>query len=432
VQLAQTGTIAAPTPTPTPTPSWVGALRAVLAGTPGRLRVAGIAAVVVCVVFGFAAAGSLTQRSDAISNARNHAAQLVRIQSIRSNLTQADAAATNAFLVGGLEPADQRTSYRNGIAGATAAITSASAGSTADALVLAKTNQLLAQYTGLIESARANNRQGFPIGAAYLRQASNLLRLEVLPPLSQLVGVEEARVRSAYDNAGRANDGLVVTLVLALAVLVIVQIWLSVKTRRTLNMALATATAIVALGGLVGVAAMTFAQHSATDVRSGSLANTVALATARTDAFDAKSDESLTLINRGSGQPFEAQYQAVIKEANAALQSITDHPLSNMPIAELDTYESAHRLVRARDDGGDWDTAVHLATSNDAHGTKIAFAAFDATSRPALDSQATHVSNSLNSARRPLTAIAVLLLLAGLASAVLAWRGIAARLREYR
>jgi len=38
----------------------------------------------------------------------------------------------------------------------------------------------------------------------------------------------------------------------------------------------------------------------------------------------------------------------------------------------------------------------------------------------------------LSSARGPLAAIAGLLLLAGLASAVLAWRGIAARLREYR
>jgi hypothetical protein len=428
--VAQTGTISGSASTPTP--NQVGGFRAALAGTPGRLRIVGIAAVVACLLFGFAATGSITQRSSAIGDARSNAAQLVRIQSIRSNLTEADAAATNAFLVGGLEPADQRASYRDGIAGATSAITSASAGSTADALVLAKTNQLLAQYTGLIETARANNRQGFPIGAAYLRQASNLLRLDVLPPLSQLVSVDEARVTRAYDNAGRANDGLVLTLVLALLVLVIIQIWLSVKTRRTLNMGLATATAIVAFAGLVGVAAMTFAQHSATDVRRGSLANTVALATARTDAFDGKSDESLTLINRGSGQPFEAQYQTVITEANAALESITDHPLSQTPIAELDAYESAHRLVRAQDDGGDWDTAVRLATSNDPHGTKIAFVAFDATSRPALNTQATHVSNGLNSARRPLAAIAVLLLLAGLASAALAWRGIAARLREYR
>jgi hypothetical protein len=410
----------------------VDGLRATLAGTPGRLRVAGVASIAVCLLFGVASFGAVRARSSAIADARNHAAQLVRIQGIRSNLTQADAAATNAFLVGGLEPADQHASYDKGIAGATAAIAAASAGSTADAVVLAKTNQVLAQYAGLIESARANNRQGFPIGAAYLRQASNLLRNDGLPPLAQLVTAEQAQINTAYDNAASANDALIATLGLAILVLVIIQIWLSVKTRRTFNASLATATVVVLLGGLLALAAMAFAQNSATDVRTGSLANTFALATARTDAFDGKSAESLSLINRGSGQPFEEHYQAVTKEANAALSSVADRPSARTPIADLSAYESAHRLVRARDDAGDWDTAVRLATTSDAHGTKRAFAAFDAASSLALNGQASHLSHGLNSARRPLGVVAVLLLLAGLASAALAWSGIAARLREYR
>jgi hypothetical protein len=416
----------------TPAPQTVNGLRTVFAGTPGRLRVAGAAAVAVCLVFGIASFGAVRDRSSAIADARNHAAQLVRIQDIRSNLTQADAAATNAFLVGGLEPVDQRTSYNEGIAGATASIAAASAGSTVDAQILAKTNQVLAQYAGLIESARANNRQGFPIGAAYLRQASNLLRTEGLPPLAQLVSSEQARITNAYDNATSADDAMIATLALAVLVLAIIQIWLSLKTRRTLNTSLATATAIVVVSGLVGLAAMTLAQHAATDVRTGSLTNTFALATARTDAFDAKSAESLTLINRGSGQPFEQHYQVVMKDANAAMSSISGRPSATTPTATLDTYESAHQLVRAHDDAGDWDAAVRLATTDDAHGTKTTFAAFDATSHLALTGQASHLSDGLNSARRPLGVIAVLLLLAGLASAALAWRGIATRLREYR
>ncbi|MDQ1458813.1 MAG: hypothetical protein QOI08_297, partial [Actinomycetota bacterium] len=173
-------------------------------------------------------------------------------------------------------------------------------------------------------------------------------------------------------------------------------------------------------------------QNSATDVRTGSLANTFALATARTDAFDGKSAESLSLINRGSGQPFELQYQAVTKEANAALSSISNRPSATTPIADLNAYEAAHRLVRARDDAGDWNTAVRLATTNAAGGTKRAFAAFDTASNVALTGQASHVADGLKSARRPLGFVAVLLLLAGLASAALGWSGIAARLREYR
>jgi hypothetical protein len=413
-----------PPPPPPPAPRRP---RAVFVGTPGRLRIAGVAGVVACLVFGLGATGGLINRSDAIINARNHAAQLVRIQDIRSNLTQADAAATNAFLVGGLEPPDQRASYDAGIAGASAAIAAASSGSDADATKLAKTNQLLAQYAGLIESARANNRQGFPIGAAYLRQASNLLRLQMLPPLVTLVTDEQNRITSAYNDAARANDALNVVLVLAIVVLVLVQIWLSAKTRRTFNRSLVFATLIVAIGGLVGVGVMASAQHSAAEVRTGSLAGTDVIASARTEAFAAKSDESLTLINRGSGQPFEAQYQRVMADANEALQtSAVDPELARL----LAAYDTAHQGVRVKDDGGNWDAAVTLATGNT--GTKPAFAAFDTASKQQLGVEATRASDRLSSARRPLDAIAVLLFFVGIVAAVLAWRGVAVRLREYR
>lgn len=422
----------APVLPPTTVPPRAAKFRGALAGTPGSLRIAGLASVVVCLLFGFAAFGAVRNRANAIADARNHAAQLVRIQDIRSNATQADAAATNAFLVGGLEPADQRTAYEDGIAGATSDIASASAGSTSDASVLAKTNQVIAQYAGLIESARANNRQGFPVGAAYLRQASNLLRTEALPPLAQAVGVEQTRITKAYGNAARADAVLIASLVLAVIVLLFIQIWLSFKTRRMLNTNLAAATAIVVVGGVIGIGVMTLAEHSATDVRLGSLANTVALATARTDAFAGKSAESLTLINRGSGQPFEQQYQVVIKDANSAMSNLSDRPSVKGSVAALDAYDTAHHLVRTHDDAGDWDGAVRLATTADPHGTKAAFAAFDSISHTSLTGQASHVSDSLNSARRPLGVLAVLLLLAGFASATLAWRGIANRLREYR
>jgi hypothetical protein len=403
--------------------------RTVFVGTPGRLRIAAVAAVAVCLLFGASVTGTMVSRSHDISAARNHAAQLVRIQAIRSNLTQADAAATNAFLVGGLEPPDQRASYDAGIAGATAAIAQASAGSSGDATKLAKTNQLLARYAGLIESARANNRQGFPIGSAYLRQASNLLRLQMLPPLASLVTDEQARITKAYNNSASESDPLITLVIFAIVVLVVIQIWLSAKTRRTLNMGLAMATVIVAIAGLVGIGVMADAQHSATTVRNGSLASTAAIASARTDAFDAKSAESLTLINRGSGQPFEVQYKTLIADANQALQaSAVDRELAPL----LDSYDTAHVAVRAADDGGNWDAAVRLATSTVPNGTKEAFAAFDTSSKRELTIEATHASDGLRSARDPLDATAWLLFFAAIVAGVLAWRGVAVRLREYR
>ena len=41
--------------------------------------------------------------------------QLIRVQGIKTNLLRADALATNAFLIGGLEPAEQRAAYDGAI-----------------------------------------------------------------------------------------------------------------------------------------------------------------------------------------------------------------------------------------------------------------------------------------------------------------------------
>ena len=46
-----------------------------------------------------------------MNRAEADAAQLIRVQQIQTNLLIADATATNAFLVGGLEPPAQRAPY---------------------------------------------------------------------------------------------------------------------------------------------------------------------------------------------------------------------------------------------------------------------------------------------------------------------------------
>ena len=121
---------------------------------------------------------------------------------------------------------------------------------------------------------------------------------------------------NAYSNATTSSTLLVVVLVIAFVVLAVVQVWLLFKTRRTFNVGVAAASLVVVGAGLIGVAVMAYAQHSATDVRDGSYAQSVALATARTDAFDAKSAESLTLIDRGSGASWEQHYQSVMQAAD--------------------------------------------------------------------------------------------------------------------
>ena len=59
--------------------------------------------------------GAVARFHSDLDDARDNAEQLVRIQAIRTNLVKADANATNAFLVGGLEPPAARDAYTDGI-----------------------------------------------------------------------------------------------------------------------------------------------------------------------------------------------------------------------------------------------------------------------------------------------------------------------------
>jgi hypothetical protein len=402
-------------------------------GTPGRMRIYGAIAVAVCLVFGVVGFLFVRHLDDTLGAERAHAAQLVRIQAIRTSVVKADAAATNAFLVGGLEPAAVRQSYTDGINTAATSIAAASSAEPSDSATLQGVNKELATYTGLIEAARANNRQGFPIGAAYLREASSSVENSVLPPLEQLANRERDRVNSASTSAENTYTAIFWLLVAAVIVLVAIQIWLFRRTRRVLNTPLAAATLIVLVFGGIALGILASTMDKSNKAKDGPYAETVALATARINGFDAKSAESLTLIARGSGQAYEERFQNVVADAHNALAGLTNAQTGPGEITtanDLNAYIAQHKVVRKDDDGGNWDAAVALATGNGKANT--AFATFDTASGDALNARAQQLSDDLAHARGLLLTLSWALLLAGVLAAFLARRGIARRLREYR
>ena len=328
------------------------------------MRLYGALAVLGCLIFGVFAFIAASSRSSALSNARSDAAQLVRVQAIRTNLVFADANLTNAFLVGGLEPPEARAAYQQGIATASTTLAEASGVNSHDAAVLAKVNDVITRYTGLVESARSNNRLGFPLGAAYLRQATNLLRTDALPPLEDLGKTEQARIAHSYSASAQAMYWLVAGLVVALAVLIVTQVWLAGRTRRLFNLPLVTATAAVLVVGLVLVGLMAWSQSKANKTRSNAYFATVELATARIDAFDAKSAESLTLIARGSGGAYDASYNDLAANAGVILNDAASRGGANEQAAQtaFTKYQAVHDKIRALDNDGKWDDAVALAT----------------------------------------------------------------------
>jgi len=408
-------------------------LRRSLSGTPGRLRILAVLAVAVSLIFAIGAYSAFGSADTALGRAGANAAQLVRIQAIHTNLVRADADATNAFLVGGLEPADQRTNYTSSMAQASGLIAEAAKAQPADGPALGALNTSVLTYAGLIEQARATNRQALPVGAQYLRVASSGLRSDALPILDALVKSNDARVRAEFDAAAGASAALITSGVLALLVLIGGMVWLSRRTHRYVNVPLAGATVAILVTLVVGVIVLSSVSSRVGTVRDGSYAATLATAKARIAAFDAKSNESLTLIARGSGSAFEKTWKSssrvvIDQSATAARLSSDAAKMGGL----WTKYADTHAKIRTADDGGQWDGAVKQAIGSDPTSANVTFNAFDANSGAALTSSSRDVTDSLDAPRTWLLLVGWLGLLVGIAAAVSAWWGVSLRLEEYR
>ena len=169
-------------------------------------------------------------------------------------------------------------------------------------------------YAGLIEAARANNRQGLPVGAAYLRQASNLLDTTILPAAGRLYTIEAQRLRDDYDTGTSLTWLLVfiIALLVLLVLLVLIQRYLAGISHRILN--IPTVIATLLLVGLTawGASAMISEQNALAKAQRDGSDSVEVLSAARILVSRAQSDQSLTLIARGGDTADPADFTAVI------------------------------------------------------------------------------------------------------------------------
>lgn len=394
--------------------------------TPRRLSQLSVVAIALSVIFAASAALTFTNLATALDRASDNTEQLIRVQNIQTNLLEADATATNAFLVGGLEPEEQRATYDRALAQTTALIADAADAQSADTEALSALNQAVVEYAASMEQARANNRQGFPVGAQYLRNASADLRSTALPILDNLVDANTDRAAQEMD------PGLAVAFSLAglitLATLVLIMVWVARRFRRTLNFGLLAATGLVLIALIAGWVSVAALSSTVMDIRQGPFSDVRDLATARIQGNNAKSNESLTLIARGSGAAFEKEWVSSAKIVEDRLEA-SDQP----PLVELwRGYSGQHEEIRKLDDGGDWDGAVAQATGAEASSSNATFAKFNEALAGELQQSSREASEGLTDPTTGLRVAAILTALAALAAGVLSRIGLAARMKEYR
>jgi hypothetical protein len=415
--------------------------------TPGRMRVLSLVTVAGFALAAIVGVAAVDHRRSGVRTVATQSAPLiVDAQAIDTLLSQADAAAANAFLSGGLESAAQRSVYQGSLQSATNLLTDAtgrSANRPEARLPLQTLTEQIPVYAGLVETARANNRQLFPVGAAYLRQASRLMAGTILPAAQRLYAVDSDRLRSGDNQARSPRDtaALAVMVVVLIAALAGVQIWLRRRTNRLFNLPLVVASVVSVLVLLFALFSVRAEADQMSKAVTGGYARVNALAQARIGAFTAKGDESLTLIGRGNGGAFETDFkaqmtkvQSFLAQADGLAVLAADRTTADNTTAALAAYLRVHAAIRTADDGGQFDKAVALAVDPSSSVTSAngAFAALDRQLTDGLDASQQEFSRQTSVANNDLTGMTAIVVLVLLGAAILALYGLQQRINEYR
>ena len=378
-----------------------------------------VVAVAACVLFGVVAALLQLLSWQANGRAADNTEQLVRVQQIQSSLLRADALATNAFLNGGLEPADQRAEYDAAIDQVLRGIADAADAQPADREALAELNTQLSAYASSVSQARDNNRQGLPVGAEYLNLAGTSLRAEALPTVAALVDANSER---AVDEMGGQHPFLLFLVgVAAVAALWWVNQQLAQRFRRRFNVGIVVAGVAVVLLTVVTALYASGRSGGNDELRDSSYRLAVDEASARTAANDAKANESLRLIKRGS----------LIEEPWTAAATTVRDTASPQTLPLWEDYAERHEEIIELDADGAWDDAVAAATSPEPGGSTAALNAFDEASQEVITAAGEETTSSLRSGGVLALLLIGLTLLGGLAAAGAATWGVNQRRREY-
>jgi hypothetical protein len=293
-------------------------LGAYLTTTPGRMRLIAAAIIAGAIVLGLLAWGAERKRVDAAHAVATQTELLLQSVQLYASLSDAEATVSTTFLTGSLEPAARRQRYLSDLSeatGALASLTSEVGGSAIDRGAVETITAQLPIYAGYVESARAHNIEGQPVGAPYLRSASTLLSDKILPAADRLYTAAAQRLGVDYTSGTTAGAlvAFVIAGILLLAGLILTQIYLSAISKRTFNVPLVAGTCVLlvlavwAMTGMLGEqSALARAQRDGSDPVE--LLSAMQILTSR-----AQSDDSLALVAHGGDTQHPADATAVIR-----------------------------------------------------------------------------------------------------------------------
>ena len=370
-----------------------------VSSTPGRILVIGIILASLGVLSAFAISTTTTQREQQLSRVLDHTEPLAfAAGQLYTTLSVADAAAATAFIAGA-EPQAVRERYEKAITDAAVAVTRASGGLTDPQLVelLGGINAQLAVYTGLIETARTNNRMGNPVGSSYLSEASGLMQQTILPDAQRLYEQTSAQLDSETGASASIPAPVIVVVLITVLFGAFAHRWLAQRTKRRVNIGLvAGGLAFAILIGWVGTA-LTFStagSRAAKNTAAQSLRTVTGLAIT---AQQARADETLSLIRRGDEDVRKRSYYQRVDSMHAQLTDYLaqDGAIARGPLSTADQLLLKWRRADERIDD-------YIRVGNYQAATQVALGTGEGDSTPAFDDLNAALSQGISESRRQL------------------------------
>ncbi|MGO9152976.1 protein kinase G-activating protein GlnX [Mycobacterium sp.] len=408
--------------------------------TPGRILTIGIVLACLGVASAFATSTTINHRQQVLSTVLNHTEPLsFAAGRLYTTLSVADAAAATAFIAQA-EPRGVRLRYEEAITDAAVAVTRASSGLTDQPLVelLGRINAELAVYTGLIEVARTNNREGNPVGSSYLSEASGLMQSTILPDAKLLYKATSERV----DSETTASTQIPAPVILVVSATVVFGAfshrWLARHTRRRINPGLVVgALGILVMMVWVGTALTisTTASRSAKDTAADSLK---IVTNVEITAQQARADETLSLIRRGDE---EIRKQSFYQRIDMMHEQIDRYMARPDAVDKGDLQGADQLLVRWRQANdrinsyisvGNYRAATEVALGSGENDSTPAFDKLDESLVKVMDQSRTHLRNDVLNARSGLSGAQIGGVVLSLGAAIAVALGLWPRLKEYR
>jgi hypothetical protein len=370
-----------------------------LGTTPGRILLSGVVLTALVALTAFAASTTIADRERALTTVLNHTEPLAfAAGQLYTTLSVADAAAATAFIAGS-EPLDVRQRYEQAITDAAVALTRASNGLTDEPMqeLLGRINARLVVYTGLIETARTNNRLGNPVGSSYLSEASSLMQQSILPDAQQLYEQTSARLDAETTASAKIPAPVILIVVMTFLFGAFANRWLARRTRRRLNIGfVAGGLAVVIMVIWVGIvlAISTAGSRSAKGSAAESLKTITTMAIT---AQQARADETLALIRRGDENTRKQSYYQRIDTMQKQLSDYLSHPDA---IDKSDLQQASQLLTRWRE--ADDRTNSYIDVGNYQAATQVALGTGEEDSTPAFDKLQQTLDKGIQESRRQL------------------------------